>query len=375
MTMILSTSIPFRFFAIASLVVCGASSSIRGKQEENSEIAQDDQQRNLVEIDMSIGLGKMECKEHPSDGSVVCTFRTMPPTDLSTGKLMHDCMFGSSMGNFCLSTEVYRIPFNEVPPSSQEVINIVPQNPPPRPANPYPVGSVGFCPTRQQNTGVGCSQYIPAGQTSTVCLYGQTRCECNVRNNNLAIPAAWNCFVVQPQQQTPKPPPMVLPAPTPAVVPNPTPPKPPPANGGSFSNFQCRPRGVGCSSPHVLPSDCSGTPACCPGNIIEDWRTQRNTCKHGATSPATNIDANINAVPSPTPAPVRVSTGQILPNIVNAESCPETKPDDGVDCTWGQRCTYYVEDAAGNKVKAVDCNCAGDCVFTCRDSTNPAFSF
>lgn len=274
------------------------------------------------------------------------------------------------MGNFCLSAEVYRVPFNEVPPSSQ-VINVVPQKPqtsPPKPVvvNPNPVGSVGTCPAQQQLTGMGCSQYIPMGQTSTVCLYGQLRCECSLQGNNPSIAVGWKCFV--PQQSMP--PPVVLPAPNPVVVPNPRPPQPPPA---SFSNFQCRPVGAGCSAPHIIPSDCSGTPACCPGNIIEDWRTQRNTCKHGSSggSPITNIDANINAVSAPTPSPVRSSTGQILPNIVNHEDCPPSKPDDGDSCVWGQRCIYYKYDGNNNKVGAHDCGCAGDCEFICRPTTNP----
>ena len=338
--MILSSS-TFRFLTLASLAASGMSSSIRGRQTENSELSQD--KRNLVEIDMSIGLGKMACEEHPVDGSVVCTFRTTPPADLNTGRMVYDCLTG-----FCLSTEVNRIPFNEVPKEDTQVIDVPPQKPS-QPVNPYPVGSVGTCPARQQNTGVGCSQFIPNGQTSTVCLYGQTRCECKLQENNPAIAVGWNCFVVQPTTLPEVPDPVVLPAPTvaprPVVLPNPE--GPPASNAFSevspihtespsilfsaasfqqqikFHNnvtlqliflsylsicinqhqFQCRPLLFGCVAPHTLLSDCSGDPACCPGNILEDWRTKGNTCKHGSNTglpvprpvpnPVPNIDATI----------------------------------------------------------------------------------
>ncbi len=215
--MILSSS-TLRFVALASLAASGMSSSIRGTRTENSELSQD--KRNLVEIDMSIGLGKMACEEHPVDGSLVCTFRTTPPADLNTGRMVYDCLT-----DFCLSTEVNRIPFNEVPKEDTQIVDVVPPQKPSQPVNPFPVGSVGTCPARQQNTGLGCSQYIPIGQTSTVCLYGQTRCECKLQENNPAIAVGWNCFVVQLQTIPPKPPPVVLPAPTvaprPVVLPNP----------------------------------------------------------------------------------------------------------------------------------------------------------
>lgn len=222
--MILS-SFTFRFLALASLAASGSSSSIRGTHKESSELSQE--QRNLVEIDMSIDLGKMACEKHPVDGSVVCTFRTTPPADLNTGSYVYDCLT-----DFCLKTEVTRIPFNEVPQDTQIPVK-------PVPVNPNPVGSVGTCPSQQQNTGLGCSQYIPNGQTSTACLYGQTRCECKLQDNNPAIAVGWNCFVVQPET-TPKPPPVVLPAPTaaPRPVVLPTPATPPVSNAFSEVSLQ-----------------------------------------------------------------------------------------------------------------------------------------
>jgi len=49
----------------------------------------------------------------------------------------------------------------------------------------------------------------------------------------------------------------------------------------TFSELVCRPLdiGVGCSAPHTVVADCSGTAACCPGSILDDWRTGEKSCK------------------------------------------------------------------------------------------------
>lgn len=54
----------------------------------------------------------MECTESldTNDGSIVCTFRVMPPVAYSTSNnpnLIHDCLFTSG-SNICVTTEIYR---------------------------------------------------------------------------------------------------------------------------------------------------------------------------------------------------------------------------------------------------------------------------
>ena len=72
--------------------------------------------RTLIDMP-NLNLDQMVCTEHiPLDGSVVCTFRTIPPSDKSSGKIHHDCLRSTVMGHsYCISTEVYRANFNDVP--------------------------------------------------------------------------------------------------------------------------------------------------------------------------------------------------------------------------------------------------------------------
>ena len=195
--MILSTS-SLRFVLLSTLAVSGMSNSIRGKNSQDSHL--DDQQRNLVQVDMSITNGNMVCQEDSFDGSVVCTFRTTKPANLNTGTLVYDCLYGNQ-NNYCLSTEVRLIPFNEVPPNAQ-VVDATPTNP------------IQTCPNQQPNTGIGCAQSVPNGQTEAVCLYGQMRCECTL-DPNPAIAEAWDCRLVQPTTLPETPPVTTLPEPVP----------------------------------------------------------------------------------------------------------------------------------------------------------------
>ena len=56
------------------------------------------------------------------------------------------------------------------------------------------------------------------------------------------------------------------------------------SEAAAYSEWQCRPLDTGCSGVHSIASDCDGTPACCPGNIIADWISGANSCKHGAST-------------------------------------------------------------------------------------------
>jgi hypothetical protein len=148
---------------------------------------------------MTIGLGEMICEEHPRlDGSVVCSFRTMPPTDMVSNTIQKDCLYTTTSDtNFCLATQVNRVPFNyQIPDGSdvtQDVMIVQPVNPiqPLRPVRPV----LGTCPFFQPNTGIACSTYIPLGLSENSCTYGQMKCNCELQNNNRNIPVGWDCFL------------------------------------------------------------------------------------------------------------------------------------------------------------------------------------
>lgn len=364
--MIVSTS-TIRFLALATLAVSArATNSIRGNTKQAQDLESSPQNRDLMEIDMNVGLNKMDCKED-SDGSIVCIFRMMPLSELDKENVMYEC-FGTSKNNLCLKSEVTEVMYNQVPESAL-VTATPPQNPQPQPVvvNPSIVGSVGTCPAQQQNTGLGCSQYIPSGATETLCVYGQTRCECKLENNNPSIAVGWKCSVSQQKPVT--------------TLPAQNPPKPPASNNESYSAFQCRPFGSGCSTSHPIVSTCLGTPACCPNNIIEDWTTNANTCKHGSNNnllqPPTNgsITANINAVAATPPKPTTTyQQGYFVPKFTNSDLCPpeENKPVDGTACSinFNIGCTYGYP--AGYK----DCACGKSSgTWECRPSRIVALSF
>jgi hypothetical protein len=63
---------------------------------------------------------------------------------------------------------------------------------------------------------------------------------------------------------------------------------------GYYSEWECRPLESGCTSPHEVPSNCSGTPACCSWSIITDWRTKQRTCKHGGITTQSSSTSTSN---------------------------------------------------------------------------------
>jgi len=108
--MIASTS-AIRSLFLITLAVASCCCCCRANKDSNSATLlrgnRQQQQRDLVEV----GMGEMVCKEFiPYDGSVVCTFRTMPPADLVSRNVHHGCIYGSQTtgSNFCLAAEVYR---------------------------------------------------------------------------------------------------------------------------------------------------------------------------------------------------------------------------------------------------------------------------
>ena len=123
-------------FVLATLAITSAASEngsntlLRGKNQIDSNVDVTlPQERKLNDI-MNLGVGQMVCEERePYDGTVVCALRMKTPKDLTTASVMHDCIMRSSRdgSNFCLGSQVYRVPFNDVPEESQL--------PPPPPVN------------------------------------------------------------------------------------------------------------------------------------------------------------------------------------------------------------------------------------------------
>lgn len=301
--------------ALLTLALASATTeNLRGNSNNDNQVvaSSPDERRVLTDMDMNIGLGEMICKERlPVDGSVVCTFRTIPPKDTVTDYVHHDCL-NAGGSNFCLGIEVSRIRYGDVPDSAFQVQQPPPQQqqeqqqPPPQQQQQQQVtvGSVGRCPSFPQATGMACAQYVPTRATEISCYFGRTKCDCKLEN---AVTQGWSCGLIPDTVTQPE-----------VVVTNPV------------------------------------------------------TNPITATPPVQNINANIQSavVVSPTQAPVRVTSGQVLPIFNNPSYCSATKPNDGESCEWGQRCYYYVEEN-GVKVDAVSCDCNWSCVIECRDATHP----
>ena len=123
-------------FVLATLAITstasenGSNTLLRGKNQKDSNVDGTlPQERKLNDI-MNLGVGQMVCEERePYDGTVVCALRMKTPKDLTTASVMHDCIMRSSRdgSNFCLGSQVYRVPFNDVPEEAQL--------PPPPPVN------------------------------------------------------------------------------------------------------------------------------------------------------------------------------------------------------------------------------------------------
>eukprot|EP00751_Fragilariopsis_kerguelensis_P043779 CAMPEP_0170986178 /NCGR_PEP_ID=MMETSP0736-20130129/5931_1 /TAXON_ID=186038 /ORGANISM="Fragilariopsis kerguelensis, Strain L26-C5" /LENGTH=297 /DNA_ID=CAMNT_0011410271 /DNA_START=74 /DNA_END=967 /DNA_ORIENTATION=- len=121
----LSPAKAIRAVLLLSTAATAVGSTTRNIVHKNEEIAavstsqiEEEEHRSL----MTVGLNEMECHESldTNDGSIVCTFRVMPPAATTTApKLIHDCLFSPSMNNgsgsnFCVTTEISRSTLGEV---------------------------------------------------------------------------------------------------------------------------------------------------------------------------------------------------------------------------------------------------------------------
>lgn len=91
---------------------------LRGNNNSN---AVENQQRELqsgFEIQQALQLDQMECRDD-RDGSVVCQFRTIPPSGLTNVKKVYDCFYSTPFAtNYCLSAEIQRESAMNVPSSA-----------------------------------------------------------------------------------------------------------------------------------------------------------------------------------------------------------------------------------------------------------------
>lgn len=193
-----------------------------------------------------------------------------------------------------------------LPPASEPSLMPAGQSLPavvmPVPTVPVPVTTVN-CPPEESkpNDGDSCMGILPESTlSSATCTYGTT-----TTSSLTTVLAVESCTCPRNTQKwkctggpSAAPLPAVVAAPVsvampvsvpepdtssgPEMVPEPdTSSEPEMVNvGDGFSEWVCRPFGSGCSAPHTIPADCEGTSACCPGNIITDWRTDRPTCEH-----------------------------------------------------------------------------------------------
>jgi len=147
-----------------------AVTSITSQQEHQQE------HRSLM---IDIGLNEMECHEslETTDGSIVCTFRVLPPTTTDTSStttnpntLLQDCLFLTTIGNdrgsnYCLTTEVYRSTSDAANQANDQQANA--KNP--------ATGQQQDCPTYKPQSGSQCGTWLPTGASERNCMYGQHR--------------------------------------------------------------------------------------------------------------------------------------------------------------------------------------------------------
>lgn len=167
---------------------------LRGNKQEQQ---QDETRRDLVTVNMDIGAGDMVCNERvPYDGTVVCTFRTLPPSlQRDLPRIHHDCLHRKSSGSdVCLTAEVSEEFFPGETPSPTPV---APQGQPPQHLH---GAHRGECPDTPQRSGTSCYDSIPLGKTETTCVYGSTRCDCDMSSGD-----AWSCKPIHHSPPTPQP--------------------------------------------------------------------------------------------------------------------------------------------------------------------------
>mmetsp|Transcript_943 Transcript_943/g.1038 ORF Transcript_943/g.1038 Transcript_943/m.1038 type:complete len:158 (-) Transcript_943:695-1168(-) len=115
------------FLTTATTAVVGSTTRNIARKNEEIVVSQEQHQEPRA----LIGLNQMECTESldTNDGSIVCTFRIMPPVAYSTSNnpnLIHDCLFTNG-SNICVTTEIYRS--THVQANQQAAV--ANQNPPP----------------------------------------------------------------------------------------------------------------------------------------------------------------------------------------------------------------------------------------------------
>jgi len=116
------------FFLLASsLVYANASTSdgvehslLRGStQDQEHQEHQEHQEQGLAIRRSLLDLNEMECKPDTisADGSIICSFRMYPPMDPDVGTIKHACTFVPPpfSRSMCLSAEVYRVNYNDLP--------------------------------------------------------------------------------------------------------------------------------------------------------------------------------------------------------------------------------------------------------------------
>jgi len=293
------------------------------------------------------GLNGMDCHESvdTNDGSIVCTFRVMPPAATTTSnnpKLIHDCLFTSG-SNFCITTEIYRATYDQAnqATANQQTTAAANQNPPPLVTVDVELSSAIF----------------PA-------------------NNSPTPPVT----VVMPSRTE------TIQIPTPVNGPNC--PTTAPSNGSAcswvntnqYSAFQC-----GYLSSDAVPQrpgtfinvcKCDAADRFVCGPAVDQIYNRVDATNN--TPPLATIDVELNsAVIPPAAVPVAGNT------IVNGDHCPSTVPSSGDTCSWvnnnppkfsAYQCGYLT---AGNgntsNTFIMVCKCDANDTFVCASAGSDVY--
>mmetsp|Transcript_944 Transcript_944/g.1040 ORF Transcript_944/g.1040 Transcript_944/m.1040 type:complete len:332 (-) Transcript_944:60-1055(-) len=310
------------FLTTATTAVVGSTTRNIARKNEEIVVSQEHPEPHRA----LIGLNQMECTESldTNDGSIVCTFRVMPPVAYSTSNnpnLIHDCLFTSG-SNICVTTEIYRSTHDQ---ANQQAASAN-QNPSP--------------PLVTTVDAELSSAIVPANTSPTPPVVMPSRTE----TIQIPIPInGANC------------------------------PSTAPSNGDTcswvdtnmYGSYQC-----GYLSDTTVPQ--------LPGTFITVCKcdsSDRFVCARAVDQMYTTIDAELSsAIITPTNPDSTIK---------NSDNCPSTAPSTGDTCSWvntnkfsSYECGYLSHGNGNTSLTFIMvCQCDATDTFVCAPAANEVYSY
>jgi len=315
----------FASSSLSSAVVSATTehSSIRGSSASAPDSSKNDDHRTLI------GLDEMVCE--PTDdgqGSVVCTFRMVPPSTTDNINQYNYCMSDGNGDEFCLKTEVFR----KVTPRADDSLQLVSSS-----VESYTVAGVG------DNTGYTIETPVetPPVAPTAAAVTGVT-----------TLSTAMNCPRNQPASRSPC--------------------------GGwllAGSNYGS------CLFGRAASCNCNNRAG------HEDAKNIYWICDGDGLSPMAKVEdatiditANVysiqeSAATAEAAAQAAATTAGTInvPRPINDIACPIVTPVNGNPCVRLKRCGYW--DHPETPTKLIDCRCDTFDQFVCRDADQALYGF